>query len=127
MKYLVLFFLLIISACKKEGYGGDASIKGKVHGKHYNSTFTQFINEYDVPDEYIYIIYGDHTQYDKRIKTAYDGSFEFNYLYPGKYRIYIYSLDSTLLEPSGKIPVIKDVKLTTRKQVEDVGTLNIFL
>ena len=127
MKHLILFLsLFVFISCKKEGIGGDAAISGKLWVKHYNSTFTQFIKEYEGKDIYVYIIYGNHTQYDKRIKTSYDGSFEFPYLYKGNYTIYTYSLDSTLSEPSGKVAIIKEVKISTRKQHEDLGTLTIF-
>lgn len=124
-----LFFMLFLSvlfSCKKEGVGGDATIKGKLHVRHYNSTFTQFISEYDGKDIYVYIIYGNQTQYNKRIKTSYDGSFEFQYLYKGDYTVYTYSLDSTLNDKSGKIAIIRNVTLKSRKQTSDLGSITIF-
>ena len=71
----------IFSACEKQpGSGGDASIKGSVFVTHYNSTFTEFISEYPGADIYVYIIYGDNISYGQRIKTNYQGDFEFKYL-----------------------------------------------
>ena len=76
--------LLMFSACSKDpGIGGEASIYGKVYALHYNSTFTVLLSEYYVPDTYVYLVYGDDINYGTRIKTNYNGEFEFNYLYPG--------------------------------------------
>jgi hypothetical protein len=137
MKNRILFIALFLAgntilSCKKEaGIGGDASIRGKVHAKHYNGTFTNLITEYDAPDEYVYIIFGNDVSYGKRIKTSYDGQFEFKYLYEGDYRIYVYSIDSAAYVNNPSIPhpdaaVIKNVTISERKQEEDIGTLTIF-
>ena len=90
--------LLMFSACSKDaGIGGEASIYGKVYARHYNSTFTVLLSEYYVPDTYVYLVYGDDINYGTRIKTNYNGEFEFNYLYPGDYTIYTYSIDSAAI------------------------------
>ena len=124
---LTAFTLLSFSSCQKDpGIGGDASIKGSVFVQHYNSTFTQFISEYPGADVYVYLIFGNDISYGKRIKTTYDGQFEFKYPNKGDYTVYAYSLDSTLTVPGGTIPVIQKVTITERKQTVDVGTLNIF-
>jgi len=130
-RYLILIALsslITFSSCQKDpGIGGDASIKGSVFVKHYNSTFTQFISEYPGADVYVYLIFGDDISYGKRIKTTYDGQFEFKYLNKGDYTVYAYSFDSTLTVPGGTIPVIQKVTITDRKQTVNVGTINIFL
>ncbi|MBA3648450.1 MAG: hypothetical protein H0W62_07860 [Chitinophagales bacterium] len=119
--------LCSFSSCQKEaGIGGDASIKGSLFVKHYNTTFTQFISEYPGADVYVYLIFGNDISYDKRIKTTYDGKFEFKYLYKGDYTLYVYSLDSTLTVPGRSVPVIENITITDRKQTVDVGTINIF-
>lgn len=118
---------IFLSACSKNsGIGGDASISGSVHVEHWNSTFTEFIGEYPGADVYVYLVFGSDVSYGKRIKTNPDGEFEFKYLYEGDYTIYVYSLDSTLTDPSGFLPVEETVNITDRKQVLDIGTLNIF-
>ena len=119
--------VLAVSCQKGPGVGGDASIKGSVFVKHYNSTFTQFISEYPGADVYVYLIFGNDISYGKRIKTTYDGQFEFKYLYQGDYTVYVYSIDSTLTVPGGTIPIIQKVNITDRKQTVDVGTINVFL
>lgn len=124
----ISFILLFVwfAGCKKPGIGGDASITGYVHVEKWNATFTQFIGEYAGKDQYVYIVYGDHPGYDKRIKTDYNGEFEFPYLYEGHYKIYIYSKDSTFADPSGITSVVKDVNITSRKEVFNIDTLLIF-
>jgi len=123
---LLLLLSALFSSCKKEGIGGDASIRGYVHVKKYNSTFTQFIGEYPGKDIYVYLVFGDNTGYDKRTKTDYNGHFEFRYLYKGDYKVYVYSRDSTLQDVSGIVPVIREVEITERKQEYHLDTLLIF-
>jgi hypothetical protein len=127
--WLIMIVLagIFLSACTKNpGIGGDASIKGNVFVEHWNTTFTQFISEYPGADIYVYLVFGSDISYGNRIKTNPDGEFEFKYLYKGDYTIYVYSFDSTLTDPSGLIPVEQTVNITDRKQVVDIGTLNIF-
>jgi len=125
-------FLLIIAVAlttwsceKEEGEGGNSSITGKVWIREYDLSFTYLISSYWGSDEDIYIIYGDDISYGNRIKTGPDGEFEFKYLRPGNYRLYVYSKDSTFTSGSGKIAVYKDVEITSRKQVVDAGVLSI--
>lgn len=118
--------LLIFSSCKKPGVGGDATVKGYVHVQKWNSTFTYFIADYPGKDIYVYIVYGNHPGYDKRIKTDYKGEFEFPYLYKGDYTIYLYSRDSTFKDPSGISTIIDTVKITARKETVNLDTLFIF-
>lgn len=127
-KLLNLFFFapfLFLFGCKKEpGVGGNASISGKVIVRKYNATFTTYLGSYPAPDHYIYIVYGDHPGYDNRIKTDYDGNYRFQFLYPGKYQIYTYSLDSTGQSLGGQIVVKKDVELRRNEKLT-LSTLQI--
>lgn len=127
MRFSLFLLLLCSVACRKEaGPGGNASIRGNIHAYHYNSTFTVFINDYPAADVYVYIIYDDDYSYSKRIKTDYEGDFEFQYLYPGQYQIYTYSLDSTLQAPSGSIALIRDVTIDKHDDIVQLDTLKIF-
>ncbi len=108
----ILACFLILTSCKKEpGIGGNSSIQGHIDVHHYNASFSQLLGIYPAADHYVYIVYGSHNGYDKRIKTDYDGNFEFNYLYPGDYSIYTYSLDSTGMILSGQSVIKQDVHL----------------
>jgi hypothetical protein len=122
-----LLALVLFSGCKKEaGVGGDATVYGTIWTRHYNSTFTTFIGEYPAEDQYVYIIYGDHPGFDDRVKTSYDGTFQFEHLYKGDYKIYTYSLDSTLTDLNETVPVIKDVQVNERDESIDLGRIIIF-
>ncbi|OFX71742.1 MAG: hypothetical protein A2X12_08990 [Bacteroidetes bacterium GWE2_29_8] len=131
IKYNIIFLLIITSiivlgSCKKEaGTGGSSSIYGKVYVRDYNSTYTVFEEEYAGQDMDVYIIYEDDKTFSERIRTNYDGAYEFKYLRKGNYHIYAYSEDSTLLT-NAMIPIIKDVEVTKRKQVVEVPDIIIF-
>ena len=116
-----IFFLVASSffySCKKEpGVGGHSSISGHLTIRHYNANFNQYLGTYDGADEYVYIVYGNHSGYDLRVKTDYNGNFEFNYLYPGDYTIYTYSLDSTLQSLNGNIAVVQNIELGKREDL----------
>jgi hypothetical protein len=98
--------------------GGHSSISGHVTIRHYNANFNQYLGTYDGADQYVYIVYGNHSGYDLRLKTDYNGNFQFNYLYPGDYSIYTYSLDSTLQALNGTVAVVKTVNLGKKEALE---------
>lgn len=117
MKYsigvaLIALILISTSCSKDEGQGGTASVRGKVHARYYNDLFTAYLGEGYAADEDVYIIYGDEFTYGDHVKTNYDGTYEFNYLRKGNYKIYAYSKDSTFTEPSGKFAVIQEVEIS---------------
>jgi hypothetical protein len=123
---LLVVSCFLTSCAKEEGKGGDASIYGKVFVKNYNSTFTQLVSSYYAADTYVYLIYGDDISYGERVKTDYEGEFEFKYLYPGDYRVYVYSDDSLMQSPTGTVAVVKDLHISGRKSKVNVGKLVIF-
>ena len=116
--------LFLLQSCSKvEGPGGSSSITGKIHIKVYDVA-GNVINEYDAPDEDVYLIYGDEASfYDDDVKTTYYGSFEFNYLQKGSYQVFVYQDCNTC--PSGKEAVIIDVEITDSKTTTDIGTIDI--
>lgn len=133
MKYLFLSFLFIsffFISCKKEaGEGGKATIFGKVWLKKYNSSFSTLQLEREAYDEYVYIQYGDDISYGDRIKTTYDGRYEFKYLRPGNYKIFCYSKDpedKDNVQPVKTMVVLKDVEITTKKQQLEMELLTIY-
>jgi len=116
--------LLAINSCKKPpGEGGFASISGRLYVKKYDETFTVKVSEYYMAGETIYIIYGDGTEVGNTVKTSYDGSYVFNFLRKGKYKVYALSKDST--KPYLSVPQEKliEVDITEKKQkkvLEDI-------
>lgn len=121
---LVALSALVLFSCSKvEGPGGSSTITGKVHINKYD-VGGNLINDYDAPDEDVYLIYGeDGTIYDDDVKTSYDGSFEFKYLQKGTYQIFVYQDCNSCA--SGKDVVIKKVEITDNKSTVDVGVIDI--
>lgn len=124
--FLVPLLLLSAIACKKEGFGGDASITGSIRVEKWNSTFTQQIGGYPGRDLYVYIVYGTHAGYDKRLKTDYNGRFEFPHLYKGDYTVYTYSRDSTFSDASGTVALVKEVHISERKETVALDPFIVF-
>jgi len=115
------------AACKKTaGEGGNSSIRGNVFTENWNGTFTIKNSEYPSADVEVYIIYGDNVSYSERIRTNYNGEYEFKYLRRGKYKIYVYSKDKTLQSKSGIVAVIKDVEITKKKETVVVDQITIY-
>lgn len=80
-----------ISGCELgPGEGGRSTITGKVHLEEYNSAGS-LIKAYYVADERVYIIYGDGDTYHDEFRTSFDGSYRFDFLRKGDYRIFAYS------------------------------------
>jgi hypothetical protein len=124
MKTGVLIFVLSVvlfsgvTSCKKPaGSGGNSSIHGKVWAKDYPT-----LEEYASVDHDVYIIYGDDLSYGDRVRTNYDGIFEFKYLRKGKYKIYCYSKALNSLQDSA---VFVDVEITSNKQEVETPNMNV--
>lgn len=127
--YALLFLITCIySFCKKPpGRGGNSSIQGKVILRKYNPSNQTFSFIYPAKDVDVYIIYGNDLSYGDRIRTSYEGFFEFKYLRKGDYTIYVYSLDTIAYKgppanpKAENIAVIKKVTITRNKQTVDAG------
>lgn len=131
MKKLLLFsfatlFLSFVSCKKEEGLGGQATIKGKVHVTEYNNSGVATGRKYYAGDFDVYIIYGEGSNmYDDFVRTSFDGSFEFRYLRPGSYRVFVYSKN---VSPSATEPfseVMQTVDITDKKQVIELEDFEI--
>lgn len=108
---------LLLGSCSKEaGEGGSSSISGKLYILDYNSTLTHFNEAYYGSKEDVYIVYGDNTVYNNSMETSFDGSYRFDNLRKGHYRIFAYSKDTTGTIPGGVFAVIKEVDITSNKQ-----------
>ena len=132
MRYLVLIAAVVLAmGCKKPpGEGGSSHIRGKVMKEVRLVLSNPSTKLYTLPaaDEDVYIIYGDHVSSDHRLKTNFDGEFEFRNLREGKYRIYVYSKDTTGLagvDPN-RMPVVVDVEITDKNQTIELEDLWIY-
>lgn len=115
--FIVLTILTLFTACKKEaGVGGTASITGRVYARNYSNGW--FVSQSYAPDERVYIIYGNSPVYNDDMRTHYDGTYRFDYLYPGTYTVFAYSdCDSCA---SGIQAVLDTVEITGEGQVVTV-------
>jgi hypothetical protein len=122
---MALFFF---SGCQKiEGQGGSSSIIGKVTVNNYNVGGSILEGVYPGSDEKVYICYGEgNTIPSDDMNTSYDGTFEFKYLQPGKYTIYVY--EDVLPQPTNadkQKPVIVHLEITGKKMTVDAGEIVI--
>ncbi len=128
MKLTGLFILLIgftffFSSCDKTpGYGGNCGITGIVKVRKFNSDYSVLREETVLANADVYIVFQDGQGYGDKVKTSYDGSFNFNHLVPGDYKLFVYSNDTTMLS-SAQIPITLAVKITKNKQLVNAGIL----
>lgn len=125
--FLILSIVLLFQSCKKdEGVGGNSTIKGKIMMKDYNGTVFSG-NTFDGADVDVYIIYGgENTFYDDRIRTSYDGTFEFRYLRKGNYKIFVYSKNVSGTPNTSPIETIfASATINNNKEIIDLGEITI--
>jgi len=125
--FLIVLLSGIFFSCSKDaGEGGNSTIYGKIIAHNYNAEFTNLKGIYPAADEDVYIIYGNDYSYSERVRTSYEGVYEFKYLRPGNYTIYVYSKDSTLTMASEMHAVIRNVKIDDNRQTVEVEDMKIF-
>lgn len=95
--YISICLVFLCSCTQNEGLGGNSEIVGKLVTRYYNNDFTVFQDEQPAVDEEVFIIFGENTTLGDNVETSFDGSFEFEYLWPGKYQIFIKTDDTTNL------------------------------
>ncbi|MBE9519312.1 MAG: hypothetical protein IMY68_12105 [Bacteroidetes bacterium] len=98
MKIAFLAFLLVLlplSCQKSEGLGGTGSISGTITEQFYNDDYSLLIYEKPAVDEEVFIVFGTNEELGNRERTNDLGQFRFKYLYPGNYRVYFISDDSS--------------------------------
>ncbi len=117
-------FFLFNSCDKTPGYGGNCGITGVLKIRKFNTNFSKFKQEIIAPNTDVYIVFQDGQGYGDKTKTSFDGSFSFNHLVKGDYKIFAYSADSTLVF-STPITVTADAKITKSKQLVNVGVIKI--
>lgn len=112
-KYLLLLLAVAFTACSKdEGYGGLASISGKVYAKDYNSNGILVGEDY-LGGAKVYISSHNDTSFYDDVDTTYDGSFKFDFLQEGTYDIWVFGdCDSC---PWDQNYVLKTIKVSSRK------------
>jgi len=123
---LLLAVSLFISCSKEPGEGGNSIITGQVIERRYIIYPGNFV-ESALTDQDVFICYGDDDNtVDDRIRTSFDGSFKFDELRKGKYRIFLYSEDTAASNRGNPVPVIKDVEITENRSDKDLGLIRVF-
>jgi hypothetical protein len=107
-----------------EGYGGSASVSGKIITKYYNDDYSALIRMAPAVDEQVFLLFGDNENVADKVESGATGSFNFSFLNPGRYKIYYESEDSTKLDGS-EIPMIFDIELSAGEDL-DLGELSQF-
>ena len=122
--YLLVIVSAVFTGCAKyPGPGGKASIKGSVVVKAYNNlgvleaTFT-------ATDYKILITYGNEdNNIDDELDTSHDGSFEFEYLRPGIYKVFLYSDHIQNFNVARDSVILYEVEITEKDQEFDLGEI----
>ena len=133
MKKIISIRLIIAAisvlgfSCKKgPGPGGKAAITGKIYCKNYSSVYPYTLSgEYYIPGETVYINYGDESGVGKTVKTSDNGTYVFDFLRTGKYKVYALSRDITGLVNSQTVPIIKEVEISGKKDVVQMDDIVI--
>lgn len=111
---VVLVLSVFISSCEKEpGFGGLATITGKVYAFDYNPAGNLIGEGYTGDIEVFISIEGQPGVLD-RIRTSFDGSYLFNQLRKGTYVIYVFSYCDACTD--NQEPVVQTVKITSNRQ-----------
>ena len=75
-----------------------------------------------MPDERVYLIYGDGTVFSETARTGADGVFTFEGLQIGKYKVYALTEDPITGE---KLPVYKSIEISTKESINEIGEISI--
>lgn len=114
MRITILGILILTSltACQKEpGEGGNSVIKGVVMERKY-TVFPNIYTDKPALDMDVNIIYGDGTEIDDRTKTSYDGSYKFQFLKKGDYKIFVYTEDTVLSNFGNDKVILLETEIT---------------
>lgn len=101
---------------------GTASIKGYVSVTNYK-TNGQIKDVTLAQEQEVYLLYGDDPMPVERIRTSYDGVFEFKNLLKGNYQVFVLSED--ISGGTASESIIKSTTITEDGQVSDLGEFNI--
>jgi len=113
--------ILLVGCTKPEGEGGNASVSGKVNLEFWNATFTIMGYESAAADYDVYIVYGEDLSFSDKTTTDFEGDYEFNYLRPGDYSVYVYSKVNSVEALNGLAPddeaLIQKVTLSKKQDL----------
>lgn len=114
--------VLLLSSCNKgEGKGGTCTIQGYVKLVHHpDDNFELTADTMAAAKTDVFIVYGDDAYFGDDAETGFDGLYQFEYLTPGDYTVYAYSI-----LPSGEKVAVSEKVTLNRGAVAQVPTLYI--
>jgi hypothetical protein len=129
MKNSIIFIMLaslsILGCTKGAGPGGRATIKGKVWATNLtNSLITESDSAYQ-GNVQVFISYGDNPSVGDDVRTGYDGTYQFDYLRPGNYKLWTYS-KIRFSENRLDSAAVKEITITGNKEVKVVEDFRIY-
>ncbi|MBK7886001.1 MAG: hypothetical protein IPJ86_01455 [Bacteroidetes bacterium] len=126
MRITIIGFLIlsILTSCEKEaGEGGNSVIKGTILERRY-TVFPSIYTDKAALDLDVYIIYGDDgNAIDDRTRTSFDGSYKFEFLKKGKYKIFVYTEDTALSNFGNEKALILETEITKNNSEVNLPTL----
>ena len=132
MLLLLIGLSVLTGSCRKgPGPGGTGTISGKIFVKDFRTDSTcmcyKLKEEYYSRGDYVYLNYGDEKGVGQYVRTAEDGTYLFEFLLRGRYKVYAVSRDTTSFTSNSKrFAVVREIEITARKEnisVEDITIL----
>ena len=126
---LVLVALAVASGCvPTEGEGGRASIRGHVQLERRATLYnpSSVVDQTPAMDHNVFLVYGDNVGPDDRVETNHEGDFVFPWLRPGDYTVYVYSEDTSGVNPPRDMAVVQHLTIESSTETVVLDTLRIF-
>lgn len=125
----VLLTALAASCTQTPGDGGRASLTGHVEEEARlvltNGNSAQG-EPYPARDHNVFLIYGDNVGPDDQVETNFEGNFVFPWLRPGDYTVYVYSEDTSGVNPPQDLVVLQQVTIESPGQTVVLDTMRVF-
>jgi hypothetical protein len=120
--FALLVAALLLPSCNKgPGEGGTGTVQGKVMLVHHpDDDFTLTPDTMAAAKTDVFIVYGDENYFGDDVETGADGGYQFEYLLPGDYTVYAYSI-----LPSGEKVAVSETVTLARGAVAKVPTIYI--
>jgi len=122
--FLLMLFALacVMPSCNKgPGEGGRGTVQGFVQLVHHpDDDFTLTPDTMAAAKTDVFIVYGDEAFYGDDVETGADGMYRFEYLLPGQYTVFAYSV-----LPSGEKVAVSETVELAKGAVAEVPTLYI--
>lgn len=126
--FLSAISCLMVACTQTPGDGGRASIVGHVQeeARVLLSDPNTAYPAYPAADHNVFLIYGDNVGPDDQVETNHEGNFVFPWLRPGDYTVYVYSEDTSGVNPPRDMAVVQHLTIASATETVMLDTLLIF-